>query len=111
MTEHSASQLADRWAVLASTVQARMDELDLDRRSLAERAEVCSSVVSDLQRGAAKNYQLGTLLAVAAGLDLHPLALVAVLAGDDAARGLGVALKHRRPTERLSFLNGLEVAS
>lgn len=111
MTASGASQMADRWAVLASTVQERMYELELDQRSLADRADVSSAVVRDLQRGEAKNYQLGTLLAVAIGLDLHPLALVAVLAGDDAAEGLGVALQCRHPTERLSFPDGLGVAS
>lgn len=102
MTADHAWQLSDRWAVLASTVQTRMDELDLDQRSLAERANLSPSVVADLQRGTAKNYQLGTLLEVATGLDLHPLGLVAVLAGDDAAERLGIASAHGHRIDVLS---------
>ena len=102
MTAHHARALSDRWGVLASTVQTRMYEVDLDQRSLAERANVSPSVVADLQRGTATNYQLGTLLDVATGLDLHPLGLVAVLAGDDAAQRLGVASAHGHRTGGLS---------
>lgn len=91
MSKECPSYLSDRWAPLASTIQIRMDELGLGSRELASRAEVSRPVVDDLKRGTAKGYRPDTLLRIAQALHLHPFALVAVLAGDEAARAVGAA--------------------
>lgn len=83
---------SERRELLASAIRARMAELGLNRTGLAERAGVSAPVIGDIVSGMPKNYRPDTLIAVAEGLDWHPLAPVAVLAGDEAAARVGVNL-------------------
>lgn len=84
------AELSERWEPLGSLVRSQMTRLGLDQNELAQRADVSRPVITDLRRGTAKRYRPNTLLQVARGLDLHPFALIAVLAGDEAADRCGL---------------------
>lgn len=87
---HGTAVLSERWEPLGSVVRSQMTRLGVDQNELARRADVSRPVITDLRRGTAKRYRPDTLLRVARGLELHPFALIAVLAGEEAADRCGL---------------------
>lgn len=95
--KHTEIRFERRWGLLASAIRTRMAELEFNEDGLAERSGVSAAVIGDIASGTPKNYRPNTLIAVAQGLDWHPLAPIAVLAGDEAAASIGIHLPSGRP--------------
>lgn len=87
---HETTELSERWEPLGEVVRSQMIRLGVDQNELARRSDVSRPVITDLRRGTAKRYRTDTLLRVSRGLDLHPFALIAVLAGEEAADSCGL---------------------
>lgn len=90
--EHAVIRHERRCGLLGSEIRTRMIQLDLSQDDLARKAGISAAVIGDMATGKPRNYRPNTLVAVAAGLDWHPMAPMAVLASDEAAASVGIHL-------------------
>ena len=74
--------MADDWAAVAQAMDARLTELGMRQRDLAERAHVSQAIVRELQHNTAQRRRSArTLEALSFALGWHPRHLHAVLSG------------------------------
>jgi transcriptional regulator with XRE-family HTH domain len=75
--------VSEDWAAVARAMDARLTELGMRQRDLAERAHVSQAIVRELHRNTAhRRRSARTLEALSVALGWHPRHLHAVLAGE-----------------------------
>jgi hypothetical protein len=74
--------VSEDWAAVAKAISARMTELGLNQRELAQRAHVALSIVREIRHNTVQRRRAGrTLEALSVALGWHPRHLAAVLLG------------------------------
>lgn len=78
--------MSEDWASVASAINQRVDELGMTQRTLAERAQVSSAIIREIQQNKIQRRRNAkTLEALSVALNWHPEHLTAVLEGSDPA--------------------------
>jgi transcriptional regulator with XRE-family HTH domain len=74
--------VSDDWAAVARAINQRIDELGMTQRTLAERAQVSSAIVREIQQNKIQRRRNAkTLEALSVALNWHPEHLSTVLEG------------------------------
>jgi DNA-binding Xre family transcriptional regulator len=74
--------VTDDWAAVATAINQRMTELDLQQRELIERSRLSKAVVHEIRHNSTQRRRSArTLEALATALSWHPEHLVAILDG------------------------------
>jgi predicted transcriptional regulator len=78
--------VSEYWTAVASAINQRVDELGMTQRTLAERAQVSSAIIREIQQNKIQRRRNAkTLEALSVALNWHPEHLTAVLEGSDPA--------------------------
>lgn len=78
--------MAEDWSAVASAINQRVDELGMSQRALAERAQVSSAIIREIQQDKIhRRRNAKTLEALSVALNWPPEHLSAVLDGRDPA--------------------------
>jgi predicted transcriptional regulator len=74
--------VAEDWAAVARAINQRVDELGMAQRTLAERSQVSSAIIREIQQNKIhRRRNTKTLEALSVALNWHPEHLSAVLEG------------------------------
>lgn len=77
--------MSEDWTAVAKAINARVDELGLRQRELAERSHVSQAIVREIQHHTVERRRSArTLEALSLALNWHPEHLTAVLSGQRA---------------------------